>query len=548
MDADEVAKRLQHLREQYTSELPGKFEAIRAAWERLEAAWGAENLKTIIRLSHNLAGSGATFGFPLLSAAARDLENRLRQCEGAAAPSAAELDALRAAVRALIAAGGAGMEQAAAKPLVLRAKSPFQATGENRFIYIVDDDTATAEQLALQLRRYGYEIDVFSSPAAALAAVAAKPPAAVLMDIIFPEGRLAGVEVVAAIQRARQHPLPVMFMSSRDDLEARLHAVRNGGIAYLTKPVDAGALVDKLDDLLAPSPTEHYRVLVVDDSPQLAAYYAEILRDAGMEVEAVSDTTAIIDLLKQFRPDLILLDLYMPGCDGLELAAVIRQQEEWVSTAIVFLSAETDLDIQMDALRRGGDDFLIKPVEPHHLAAAVTAHVRRARELRSYMVRDGLTGLLNHSAIKEQLGLELARCLRENRPLSFAMLDIDHFKQVNDRYGHAAGDRVITNLSRLLRDRLRASDMVGRYGGEEFAMVLIGAGAEDARRLLEAIREDFAAMRHASEQGEFSVSFSAGIAAFAGHADAADLNECADKALYEAKRAGRNRIIVAGVS
>ena len=168
--------------------------------------------------------------------------------------------------------------------------------------------------------------------------------------------------------------------------------------------------------------------------------------------------------------------------------------------------------------------------------AAVSTRVKRARQLRGFMVRDSLTGLLNHTTIKEQLELEFARCQREQRPLSFAMIDIDHFKQVNDRHGHVVGDRVIKSLSR----------MVGRYGGEEFAVVLSGADATQAERLLNAIREDFAAIQHASEHGVFSVSFSGGIAALPGYRESSQMSEAADKALYAAKRGGRNRIELAG--
>jgi diguanylate cyclase (GGDEF)-like protein len=165
--------------------------------------------------------------------------------------------------------------------------------------------------------------------------------------------------------------------------------------------------------------------------------------------------------------------------------------------------------------------------------------------LRSFMVRDSLTGLLNHTAIKDQLDGEVAWAIREKKPLSFAMVDIDHFKLVNDSYGHPVGDRVIKSLSRLLKQRLRTSDLVGRYGGEEFAVVLVNADGPTAMKVLDTIRDDFSQLRHLAEGKEFPVTFSCGIADVSQFPDATKLSDAADKALYKAKHAGRNRVMLA---
>lgn len=174
-------------------------------------------------------------------------------------------------------------------------------------------------------------------------------------------------------------------------------------------------------------------------------------------------------------------------------------------------------------MNMGGDDFLSKPIQPAHLISAVTTRARRSMLLRSFMVRDSLTGLLNHSAIKDQLAREVARAKRQGMALSFAMVDIDHFKRVNDSYGHPAGDRVIKSLSRLLKQRLRETDLVGRYGGEEFALVLVDTDAESAAKVLDNIREDFSRLQHLVDGVEFSVTFSCGIAEVAQFGEAAQL-------------------------
>jgi PleD family two-component response regulator len=157
--------------------------------------------------------------------------------------------------------------------------------------------------------------------------------------------------------------------------------------------------------------------------------------------------------LADFQPDLIILDMYMPACTGTELAKVIRHNDRYVSVPIIYLSAEDDLDKQLDAMSEGGDDFLTKPIKPRHLITTVRNRAARARNLKARMVRDSLTGLYNHTHILQLLEDCSFRARRENKPLSFAMLDIDHFKRVNDSHGHPMGDRVIKSLALFLKQR-----------------------------------------------------------------------------------------------
>ena len=239
------------------------------------------------------------------------------------------------------------------------------------------------------------------------------------------------------------------------------------------------------------------------------------------------------------------MDLYMPQCRGKDLAGVIRQEPAYDSVPIVFLSAEDDLIKQLDVMTIGGDDFLTKPIRPEHLVLAVYTRARRFRSLRSLMLRDSLTGLLNHTTTREHVEAELARMKREEKPLALAMLDLDHFKRINDTYGHVTGDRVLKTFSSMLRQRLRGSDIIGRTGGEEFSVALPGATQEQAFSIMDDVREAFACVRQEHDGVEFNVTFSCGIAMFPEHDTITDLAEAADKALYKAKNKGRNRIVIA---
>lgn len=423
-------------------------------------------------------------------------------------------------------------------------KSDPEAIAPRR-IFVVEDDLNLAEELKIQLSYFGYEVTVFNTLKAFRLALQQTDAVVVLMDVTFPGDSLGGVKLMHELQQGREVPVPVVFLSSHDEFNTRLEAVRAGGIAYLIKPVNIGNLVDRLDSLTSTKPAAPYRVMIVDDSLAVTAYHGAVLEQAGMEVKTINDPLKVTDILPEFSPDLILIDLYMPECSGLDLAKVIRQLDAYVSIPIVFLSAESNIDKQNIAMGLGGDDFLTKPIEPQHLISSVTNRIRRSMMLRSFMVRDSLTGLLNHTAIKDMLDGEVAWAMRHKKPLSFAMVDIDLFKLVNDNHGHPAGDRVIKSLSRLLKQRLRSSDLVGRYGGEEFAVVLVDADAAAAMKVLDTIRNDFSRLRHLADENEFRVTFSCGVADISEFPDAARLCDAADKALYQAKHAGRNRVTLA---
>lgn len=542
-----IREKMKALREAYVRQLPDKLRELDIFYEGLKSNKAdSGGLKDFHRLVHSIKGSSASFGYREISDAALILERLLktvvqageRPDENRLADIGVRIEFLKDAVARLEEKGGGEDINAVG----VFSTGPSEKSAQ-RLVYLAEDDPYVLQSLSLQISHFGYEVRTFDRLEDMVRAVGEKTPSAIIADIIFPEGELAGVEVVAKLNRERETRLPVIFISGRNDLAARLKSVRAGGDAYFVKPVNITELTDKLDALTAEKEAVRYKVLIIDDEPELAAYHSLILQEAGMLTEVVNDPMKVYDPLIEFNPDLILMDMYMPGCDGMELASTIRQMTAFFSIPIVFLSGETNLDKQFTAMSMGGDDFLTKPIKPEHLVSSVSVRAERMRIIRSFMQCDSLTGLLNHTKTKEFLDGELVKASRRSGKLAFAMIDIDLFKSVNDTYGHPTGDQVILSLSRLLKQRLRKTDIVGRYGGEEFAVIMLDTDMDSAVNIMEGIRESFGKIRHLYEGGEFTSSFSCGIAGFPRYPDPAAIGNAADKALYSAKRLGRNRVV-----
>lgn len=547
VDAAKIAAQLRELQRNYIAGLPGRLDEIEHHWRCLDGgAWDAARLAELHRRVHSLTGSGQTFGLAGLSDRARVIEHEihgliqtgLRPDKVAAGHLARLLSGLRETL-----ADAANIKELT--PGVLPSAYPGEASA-NHAVYLFEDDADLAHELTVHLGQFGYRLRTFAGIEDIGRAIAEEVPGAVIVDIMTDQGPMHGFSVAEKIRGIAGHDVPVIFMSARDDFEARLAAVRCGGNAYVVKPVDVPSLVDRLDGLTRPDEEEPYRILIVDDDEVLAARYALVLNSAGLVAATVTRPEHVVEELVQSGADLIIMDLYMPGCTGYELARVIRQQDVFLGIPIIFLSTETDIDNQLAAMRVGGDDFLTKPIDDERLIATVQMRAERARVLGGLMMYDSLTGLLKHARILEALAVEVTRADRRDALLSYAMIDIDHFKTINDTGGHMLGDRVIKSLARLLKRRLRQGDSIGRYGGEEFAVVMTDCDEVTAHAILDEIRESFAAVTFSQGGRNFSATFSAGIAGFPVYRDAGALCRAADAALYRAKHQGRNRIVMDG--
>lgn len=410
-------------------------------------------------------------------------------------------------------------------------------------LYVLLQDYEKAAHFTQQMHSFSLQAEVFHDAASFLQAMAKRHPALIVLDVDF-SGAGKGLQLAQALKDDYESNVPVLFYSAVEaDAHVRLAAVRAGAEAFFVGELDAATILEKVEAATRIAHTEPYRALIVDDSKAQAIFTERVLNSAGIVTRTINDPTLALTELLDFDPDLIILDMYMPQCDGPELAKVIRHNDRFVGVPIIYLSAEDDLDKQLDAMSEGADDFLMKPVKPRHLVATVRNRAARARHLKSRIVRDSLTGLFNHTHILQLFDDALLRANKTTQPLSFVMLDIDHFKQVNDTYGHPMGDKVIKSLALFLRQRLRRTDSIGRYGGEEFAVVLPNTDAESAQKVMNDIRQHFSEIAFPAPTGNLSCTFSAGIVQYSADMndiDATQLAGYADEALYAAKHAGRN--------
>ncbi|WP_332823092.1 diguanylate cyclase [Stutzerimonas kunmingensis] len=485
---------------------------------------------------HRLAGAAGTFGFAKLGERARQLEQRADRWLDSAKPGSRAAEAFARAVLQL-ASETPGQERDGAAELPEHHEEPAPGCR----IYLMKADPVAGASMAVTLRNFGYLVSQWPNFAALQEAVADELPDALIVSV-EQEGDF---EALTALQQGLEQPLPLLVIHDRADFASQLAAVRAGAQGFFVRPLDITQLENSLERCLDRQQGEPFRVLIVDDDAELAARYSLVLRNAQMQVQILTEPTRVLETMRSFNPEVLLLDVNMPDCSGPELAQMIRLHDEWLRVTIIYLSAETDTHRQMAALLKAGDDFITKPISDTALVAAVYSHAQRARSLSTALARDSLTGLLKHADIKEQLALEVQRTTRTGKPASVVMLDLDHFKQINDTYGHAAGDNVIRALANLLRQRLRRIDSLGRYGGEEFVAVLPECSALQARRIFDEIRVRFAALSFNAGDQEFRVTFSAGICETDGHSASGLLLEHADQALYAAKHNGRNQVQIA---
>lgn len=549
---EQLHERLKLLQKRFFERARGDIETLSGVARLIDQqALVRSELEQCYQLLHRMAGSAGTFGLPELGEAARAIEKQLKarlESAGSAIGGDDVVDLstdLAAGLRQLASL----LEKAPDKDAVVGQANAIAdayegAHGIEVHVMVLGRDREYLSALVESLSVYGFvcQSGVLDQPDNIAARLGKRSNSTI---IICAEAELGEVLDFRNdyLSEAQLRRFPVVCIGHENSFASLYRVAEQGAAAYFCEPLDMPEVAERLESLaLERGSRPQGRVLIVDDDAELGEHYCLVLQQAGIIARHVSNPADLMSELSALEPDLVLMDVQLRDYSGVTLARMIRYEPRWLGLPIVYLSSEDNPENQLEALSKGADEFLVKPVTDDYLVRSVRIRCHRARQLSDLMNRDSLTGLLKHSLIKQEVDRELARCRRAGHSSCVVMLDLDHFKRVNDTWGHGQGDIVIRTLANLLRNRLRESDVIGRYGGEEFLLILPDCEAEVAVKLIEAIGQSFAELLFWVGDESFQVTLSAGVALINDFPVSDQAIEAADQALYRRKRDGRNGV------
>ncbi|MCU1286533.1 MAG: diguanylate cyclase protein [Acidobacteriales bacterium] len=372
-------------------------------------------------------------------------------------------------------------------------------------------------------------------------------PNAALLD--YESIGIDALEFIAELA-AMSPTIPALTVLTRDDLQIKVEAARQGTRVLLQKPVHSADLGESIDRIFSQESALLARVLVMSHIPEILKHAKNAIESDRVRVSTLDDPMRFWETLEDQSPNLLVLDVDMPQFSGLDLCRVIRVDNRWNWIPVILITSKTDVATIHNIFASGADDFVPRRFTAAEMSERVWNRLERNYFNKSTFESDMLTGLTTRRQSNKTLSQFLKIAERQRQPFTFCILDLDHFKSVNDEFGHAAGDMVLQRFGKMLSRSLRSEDVVSRWGGEEFVVGMYGvardAGAERLERLLESWRgEGF----KSPSGSDFATTFSAGIAEFP--QDGAGLQQlyrAADEALYAAKMTGRNRVRTAGTS
>lgn len=525
--------------ERFKDRIADRVTTIEQASTALQSGELTEELQGLAeREAHKLAGSLGTFGFAKGSEIAREIEHLLHG-QTLDREQTLHLNQLVQGLR----------HQLDQTPV---AKQSFPVTGdENPLLLLVDRDPQLGKQLSVEAKRWGMQASVATTLSAAREAIALRRPDVVLLDLSVPpteaidEASTQDSLMLLAELANRFPPLPVLALSLHSTVENRLEVARLGGRAFLHKPLPPTQVMEAVSQILQRVHPTEAKIMVVDDDPHILSLLRTFLEPWGLKSICLSEPHRFWETLEHAMPDLLVLDVEMPHLSGIELCQVVRNDPRWSGLPILFLTAHTDPETVHKVFAAGADDYVSKPIVGPELVTRIHNRLERIQLLRNMAETDALTGVANRRKSTQDLEKFLQRARIQEQPMCLAILDLDRFKQVNDRYGHATGDTVLRQFGKLLLRTFRSDDVVARWGGEEFVVGMYGMtkenGAQRLAELLELIhKEPFLSI----QDGHLQVTFSAGVAEYPQDGMKLEtLYRAADTALYEAKKRGRDRIL-----
>ncbi len=449
-------------------------------------------------------------------------------------------------------------------------------------VLIVDDEPRNVKLLAAMLSRRKFHILTAYNGQEALDVTKKHMPDLILLDIMMPI--LNGYEVIEKLKSdvLTQH-IPIILITALDSPESKHKGLAIGAEEFLNKPVNTAELLARINSMLRlkqykeqltirkksqesfstkkapaqiPIASQNlHTILLVEDNPSDVKLIKAHLTGQNYRLLVADRGESAIKLAQSEKIDLLILDVMLPDTDGFQVCRQLKEMNVTRNIPIIFSTSLRDLDSRIKGIDAEGDDFLVKPINGKELNAKITHFLRKKKhldELRSHCentinsaLNDALTGLYNHLHFKRSLELEVKRSCRQSHDLALLMIDLDNFKKYNDNLGHPAGDMILREVGRVIRENVRDIDLAARYGGEEFAVILPYTQTADALAIAERIRIAVSCLtlplKSPPKLGHITVSI--GIATYPANASSSDeLITKADEMLYQAKRTGKNRV------
>ena len=293
-------------------------------------------------------------------------------------------------------------------------------------------------------------------------------------------------------------------------------------------------------------PADSMTILIVDDVQANITILERTLASVGYNISVAFNGQKALELVPKLKPDLILLDIMMPGIDGYEVCRRLKQSDESKYIPVIFITAKGDTESIVEGFDVGAVDFIMKPFKVKEVCARVHTHLTLSAALNKLIQdseTDPLTGLFNRRTFLKRIEEEAMRFRRYQKPFSILFGDIDFFKKINDTYGHAAGDAVLINISNILKTEKREIDQVARWGGEEFLILLPETDVAGAVQHGNKIREMISAKPFIYEGQEINITMSFGVSIYNGDTSIEKVIDLADQRLYRAKESGRNKVV-----
>lgn len=542
-----TAPGLEKWKRMFIASIPARMEKLGSLLKELTHDFNASRAHDALIVAHNLKGTSLSWGLTNLGETAAQIEHALKSCDGNGHSGVALKSAEKLFLKLDSYARTIASEHADEKTADTGEPVPSHDVAVDKAHILVVGEAKLPHSDSMQKSGIGVEM-IHTSHNLALDAASKVALDAALIEISA-EG-----ETESSFTLARQlrdlhgyENLPLAFIVPEKEsrlLEgaSRAHA---GGSLMLERPLDAAVVEKVVGRLLSLAEGGRFRVMVVDDDPDMSSLVCRCLGQFGIIAIALNDPLQANSVLNDFNPDLLLLDVMMPGITGFELCKRLRSNGRWRDLPIIFLTSQTDLASRITAYEAGADDYLPKPVINVELLTRVKARLEKARELKERSERDLLTGLLLRRPFSEQANALIAEAERYNFEFTLALLDVDHFKKVNDSYGHECGDLVLSTVGKLLKKRFRVEDLRGRWGGEEFILAFRHENMQTMNNALTRVLNELKSIRFPAGDTTFGVSFSAGLTSFPSEGRTLHgLVQVADRRLYRAKNLGRSMVVI----